>query len=492
MNQPLSADNKEAVRVEVASPTFNLTIEKKQLHAVLTVLNQRYCAYYPALTRLLDSPKASLMLSHSLGLTKFLTRKSSDGWFWKTAGDWHKDIGLTPKESESARKILVELGLIEYELRGMPAKTWYRVNLNRLAQLIYLKANKPVAFWEWGDKTLIDLLGRPILYYQAIAGITDNVIASIYLSFAVSKYRQSTDFEMAGNSGFFHLAIKAAENYLCLGTKELYGARLTLEEKNLIVQEREKCLNPRLLTRVNLHEMLNLIQINHEETKKTLPNNVTKLPLSPENKRTFQNSKTRTFQKGEPRTFQNSETKRFQNSEAGTFQNGETCSPVLEGQNNNNINIFNTPPISPPPFSNEENNPGGVGGSFSEIDLIYPSKLMLMNEEKQIIFKLLKVLSLEKAQLILDEVQGQLLAGANIPRVIGYVRKLCAKELEGQFIPEMAFRAIKQRTVKVNAPEVAKTNTQLVQDSEQYKQEIADRKARYQKHMQDRKKKLGF
>jgi len=508
MNQPLITDKQSPIEDEVVTtPPFNLMIEKRQLHAVLTVLNQRYCAYYPGLTRLLDSPKASLMLSHSLGITKFLSRKSSDGWFWKTASDWQKEIGLSPKESESSRKVLVELGLIEYELRGMPAKTWYRVNLNRLAQLIFMKANRPIEYWEWGNKTLFDLLGRPILYYQAIAGITDNVISSIYLSYAISKYRQSTDFEMAGNNGFFHLAIKAAEKYLSLGTKELYGARVTLEEKNLIVQEREKCLNPRLLTRVNLHEMLNLIQIKHEESIKSLPTNVTKLPLKPEITRTFQNGETRRFQKGETRTSQNSETKTFQNGETGTFQNGETgtfqngetCLPVLEGQNNNINNIFNTPPTIPPSSSGQEakqeNNPqGGVGGqlNFFESDLVYPSKLMLLNEERQIIFKLLQPFALERAQLILDEVQGQLLAGTTIPRVIGYIRKLCSKEAEGQFVPEMAFRAQKQRLAALNAPVIAKSNSQLVKESEEFKQDKKERSARYQIVMAERKKRLGF
>lgn len=49
------------------------------------------------------------------------------GWVYKTQTDWQEETGLTPGEQRTARKHLQAAGLIEEELRGVPAQLYYRV-----------------------------------------------------------------------------------------------------------------------------------------------------------------------------------------------------------------------------------------------------------------------------------------------------------------------------------------------------------------------------
>ncbi len=62
----------------------------------------------------------------------------SDGWFYKTVKEFTEETGMTRYEQETARRKLKSLGVIDVELRGIPAKLHYRVNLNILkARLVH-------------------------------------------------------------------------------------------------------------------------------------------------------------------------------------------------------------------------------------------------------------------------------------------------------------------------------------------------------------------
>ena len=64
--------------------------------------------------------------------------KHADGWFYKTAKEWHEETGLTDEIQATIRKKLGKdgLGIIEEKLQGLPAKLWYRVNIERLDELL--------------------------------------------------------------------------------------------------------------------------------------------------------------------------------------------------------------------------------------------------------------------------------------------------------------------------------------------------------------------
>lgn len=67
--------------------------------------------------------------------------KNGDGWFWKTAEEWQEETYLTRTEQATARKQLKRLACWQEELRGVPAKLFYRVDFDALDEL--LSADKP-------------------------------------------------------------------------------------------------------------------------------------------------------------------------------------------------------------------------------------------------------------------------------------------------------------------------------------------------------------
>lgn len=60
----------------------------------------------------------------------------NEGWFYKTQTEWEGETGLTRYEQEGARKKLKKLGVIEEIKKGVPCKTWYRVNFSVLDNLL--------------------------------------------------------------------------------------------------------------------------------------------------------------------------------------------------------------------------------------------------------------------------------------------------------------------------------------------------------------------
>lgn len=60
----------------------------------------------------------------------------ASGWFWKTMEDWEKETGMKRREQETARKCLVGLKILEEKLTGIPAKLYFRVDVNRLGALL--------------------------------------------------------------------------------------------------------------------------------------------------------------------------------------------------------------------------------------------------------------------------------------------------------------------------------------------------------------------
>ena len=77
---------------------------------------------------------AGLLLSQLF----YLSREYADeeGWFYHSAKFLMDETTMTRAELDGARKRLRERGLIEEELRGMPAQLHWRVDINLLANLI--------------------------------------------------------------------------------------------------------------------------------------------------------------------------------------------------------------------------------------------------------------------------------------------------------------------------------------------------------------------
>lgn len=58
------------------------------------------------------------------------------GWLWKSGKEWEEETGLRRGEQEAARKKLRAVGVLNEELKGVPARMHYHLNVNKLASLL--------------------------------------------------------------------------------------------------------------------------------------------------------------------------------------------------------------------------------------------------------------------------------------------------------------------------------------------------------------------
>jgi hypothetical protein len=94
-------------------------------------LLDRPIAYHRCFVSLTGSVTAAVLLSQAVYWSR-RTGAGNDGWFWKTGADWEEETGLTRYEQEGARKTLRSLGFWEEEKRGIPARLWFRLDLDQL------------------------------------------------------------------------------------------------------------------------------------------------------------------------------------------------------------------------------------------------------------------------------------------------------------------------------------------------------------------------
>jgi hypothetical protein len=97
-------------------------------------LLDRPIAYHRIFVRIAGSVTAAVMLSQAC---YWSLRTTIDGkWFYKTHYEWEEETGLSRREIDSARTRLLQIGVIEYKLAGIPAKSHYRVKYDVLQTII--------------------------------------------------------------------------------------------------------------------------------------------------------------------------------------------------------------------------------------------------------------------------------------------------------------------------------------------------------------------
>lgn len=89
--------------------------------------------------RFTKSVTAALLLTDLVERTR--TAGRTGHWFPVSHRDWHDTTGLTTKQIVTAKRTLLDLGLIEYDRVGFPAKARVRVVEERLAELVSETAN---------------------------------------------------------------------------------------------------------------------------------------------------------------------------------------------------------------------------------------------------------------------------------------------------------------------------------------------------------------
>nr|WP_236115415.1 hypothetical protein [Citrobacter portucalensis] len=103
----------------------------------LIQLLDRPIAYNPAFAKLKSGkvksgPVAAVFLSQLV----YWHNRMDGGWMYKTQADIASETALTRDEQETARKRLVQLGVLEEARRGVPTTMHYRINAERLEALL--------------------------------------------------------------------------------------------------------------------------------------------------------------------------------------------------------------------------------------------------------------------------------------------------------------------------------------------------------------------
>ena len=107
--------------------------------------NGKVIAYRPYFAHIFGGACNALLLSQFWYWTNTQTvaRRAGDGWFWKSQKEITQETGLTRTETLTARRKLADLGVVEEQVRGVPATVHFRVVKDVLFEVFwrYILAN---------------------------------------------------------------------------------------------------------------------------------------------------------------------------------------------------------------------------------------------------------------------------------------------------------------------------------------------------------------
>ncbi len=106
----------------------------RQYYDALDEVLDKPIAYNPSFKKITGSTNAAIFLSQGFYWSK--RTKNPDGWFWKTRDDWMEETGLTESELDGAREKCRAAGVMEEKLKGVPATVHYRVNRQKVYELL--------------------------------------------------------------------------------------------------------------------------------------------------------------------------------------------------------------------------------------------------------------------------------------------------------------------------------------------------------------------
>jgi len=101
----------------------------KYQRIIYEILGTRPIAFNPILAKITGSIPAGLLLSQLL----YWYRKGKDKeWFYKTHVEITKETSLSRGEIDYAVKKLKQLKIIEVKVKGLPAKRYFKINLEHI------------------------------------------------------------------------------------------------------------------------------------------------------------------------------------------------------------------------------------------------------------------------------------------------------------------------------------------------------------------------
>lgn len=93
-------------------------------------------AFHRVLVDAATGVHGALLLSRALHLTRLQVRACAGPWIAGSIAHWFAELGLTRREQEAARRALVEAGLWEERVGGMPPSLQVRVRIEVLSALL--------------------------------------------------------------------------------------------------------------------------------------------------------------------------------------------------------------------------------------------------------------------------------------------------------------------------------------------------------------------
>jgi hypothetical protein len=225
-----------------------------QLRASVTTLAQSYVWFYPRLIPLAGGHKGALVLANMLHWTRYLQQHAPerDGWLWKTHEQWSDETGLSRHEFDAAKGELIRKALLQQVKRGMPARTYSRLNLDVLAEslsaLLQLPGNRRIA-WNWENSaSMLQLLGRPTAFYLHLARLLDSATDALHLSFLIQNQR--TQISSALTPEWISPRAQQITERLGLTYKQQLASRKRLAEAGLIDHRMSGSMTPKPEVRV--------------------------------------------------------------------------------------------------------------------------------------------------------------------------------------------------------------------------------------------------
>lgn len=112
-------------------------------------------------------------------------------WFYKTQAELEEETGLTRYEQEGARKKLVTCGVLEEAKRGIPAKLYFRVNQERLEELV-VGENKQAGVGKTNNQGCENAANSDVENQHAGLGKTNEQLRGNSASIHTVDYQETT------------------------------------------------------------------------------------------------------------------------------------------------------------------------------------------------------------------------------------------------------------------------------------------------------------
>lgn len=172
------------------------------------LLRSRPIAVHRNLLSIAGAPCSGILLSQLTYWTRRGTEVvQREGWVFKTAEQWEHETGMSWKVQRRARRILVDLGLLEERNVGIPRRLEFRLNLpelsKRLADYIKVEIDQSkvnLDLFRSEDLAIKTLLGHVIKYHRILAQITPHINDALLLSRLLHDERQMTRWQVRGRA----------------------------------------------------------------------------------------------------------------------------------------------------------------------------------------------------------------------------------------------------------------------------------------------------